>query len=77
MKTVAGKITEFTLIPLSLVITVVAGAVWISDVRSATDTNRADIQRIDKDLEILRTMDGRLSHIEGELVFLRKRHRGD
>lgn len=65
------KISEGTLVPLSLVLTIAGGAFWISSVYSMAATNSKEIQMLrdkqDQYYEEIQKVDERLSRIEGKL----------
>lgn len=65
------EITEKTLIPISLMITIVLVAIWVSEVKSSADSSKADIQELKLEQrdrnKTLRSIDERLSRIEGRL----------
>lgn len=67
-------LSEDTLIPLSLVIILISGVVWISNVSSDGVHNRQDTTelevRIRDNEKILRDVSSRLSRIEGKLDLL-------
>lgn len=64
-------LSETTLIPISFLLVLLIGSVWVSDVKSSTDNNKQDIARLEKEQKdinnILRSIDQRLSRIEGHL----------
>jgi len=65
------KITEGTLMPLSLVILALGGVFWLSSINSDAKATRADVeilrQKQDEYLGEIRRVDERLSRIEGKL----------
>lgn len=62
-----NKISKETLIPISLVITIVIVTVWLSQTHFTTKANAKDIIEVKKDIKIIRRIDRRLSRIEGKL----------
>ncbi len=60
-----SKITENTLVPLSLVITLAGGIFWLTVIYSKTEANAALGDRMSTALE---SIDQRLSRIEGRLT---------
>lgn len=67
----SSKITEKTLIPLSLVITLSGGIYWFTATYFQSVANAKDIAELKSDnrgvTEIMRSVDTRLSRIEGKL----------
>ena len=65
------KLTERTLIPISLVSFIGAGVVWVTQLAANVEHNKHEIQRIILEQRervlILRSIDNRLSRIEGTL----------
>lgn len=66
-----SKITESTLIPLSLVITLAGGIFWLTVMHSESQANSRALQALeakqDKYLETVQKIDRRLANIEGRL----------
>lgn len=62
-----GKITKDTVIPISLVITIVIVTVWLSQTHFTAKANAKAIIEVKKDIKIIRRIDRRLSRIEGKL----------
>jgi len=62
-----AKITKDTLVPISLVITIVLVTVWLSQTHFTASANAKDIIEVKKDIKIIRRIDRRLSRIEGKL----------
>jgi len=64
-------ITSKTMVPLSLVISLIGGGGWLTTVHSTVQKNNSDIQDIKAEkkdeMNILRDINKRLSRIEGKL----------
>lgn len=64
-------INEKTLIPISLAITLMGGVVWVTNIYSKTIENSERISRLEVEQDtfmgLLRSVDQRLSRIEGKL----------
>ena len=71
MTDASKRITEQTLVPISLVIVILGVAVWVSTIKSDTKANADDIERIEKEqkeyVRTVRRIDERLSRIEGKV----------
>lgn len=65
------KITEKTLLPVSLVIVLIGGVVWLTTLKSDADQLKQQIQLLqskqDQYLEEIQSVNTRLSRIEGKL----------
>lgn len=65
------KITEKTLIPLSLVVTAISLAVWLTTIRNDINQSEQDVQRLERMQQDHQQSDSkideRLSRIEGML----------
>lgn len=77
-----SRITEDTLIPVSLVITIVGGVFWLSALWHKADANAEAIQEIKAErkefIELVTNVDKRLSFMEGYVKRNeRKRNRDD
>ena len=68
-----SKITQNTLIPLSLVITLTAGIFWLSKIYFTGEANRVAIREMQVDLK---TVDRRTATIEGLIINLNKGKKG-
>lgn len=66
-----SKITENTLIPISLVVALVGLVVWISDIKSSAESSVDEIKMMKTDqrdyIKTLNQIDKRLANIEGKL----------
>lgn len=73
-----AKITETTLLPISLVLTIIGGVFWLTMIYSQTEANAKEISKIKDDgREIISKIDekqtlmlDRLSRIEGRLEII-------
>lgn len=61
------RITEKTLMPISLVIVLIVLAASVTSVRSETITNSKEVMRLRNRMKVLTSIDERLSHLEGAL----------
>lgn len=67
-----NKIFEGTLMPVSLVITLMGGVFWLSSMYAKTSANTDSITKLEQKLEYIHSIDQRLAVIEGELKRLRR-----
>lgn len=61
------KITENTLIPLSLLAVIAGGIFWFSTLYAEVRASSTDIQDLKNTMRQLQSIDQRLSRIEGKL----------
>ena len=70
-----SKITELTLLPISLVIVIIGGVVWLTQIYALANSNKTSVVEIkDRQESVynrldsnLNSIDRRLSRIEGKL----------
>lgn len=61
------KINEKTLIPLSLMITIIGGVYWLSNLNFKANASEKEIEKLNKKITVIQSIDTRLSRIEGAL----------
>lgn len=69
---------EETLVPISLVVTIISAAVWISTIANESIHNHADAEKLAEHIhdsdELLRDISTRISRIEGKLDALSEKN---
>lgn len=72
MSRLKSVISDGTLIPISLLITVCLAVAWISDVAAQTRENARKIEAVEQDMEKISEMRERIARIEAKIDFLVK-----
>lgn len=67
MSTKISEITEKTLLPLSLVITLVGGVLWLASMHASLAETSHRIETLEHKQETIERIDRRLARIEGKL----------
>lgn len=67
-------ITEKTAIPISLIIVMIGGIVWLTSVYAKVEANTTELSRVRTQIEIISQIDRRLAVIETELKLIRKQY---
>lgn len=66
------SISESTMLPISLIITILGGVFWITSMYAETKYNTASIVKMETKLEYLQSIDRRLAIIEDQIKRLKR-----